>query len=225
MGLRQFRIGTGKLVVRVPAAESSLTTALGDANAEGSTDRGSTPRTSTNSTYDRQVGLSTDLGYQYRDPNWAQRIAARIGTTRAASAISRIMMPPLDRFMLRLSGGKSTATTWLLGIPTLWLTTLGARSGELRRVPLFGIPIDDELALLGTRFGHHSTPSWAYNIEANREVEVDYRGRSVRALARPAEADEESRIWERAGRIYPGYLLYADRAPHRQIRVFVIESS
>ena len=47
MGPSQLRIGAGKLVVRVPTSESSLTTALGDAGADDSTDRGSTPRTST----------------------------------------------------------------------------------------------------------------------------------------------------------------------------------
>ena len=47
MGPSQLWIGTGKLVVRVSVAESSLTTALGDAGADGLTDRGSTPRTST----------------------------------------------------------------------------------------------------------------------------------------------------------------------------------
>ena len=46
-GKDQFWIGAGELVVRVPVPESSLTTALGDANADGSADRGSTPRTST----------------------------------------------------------------------------------------------------------------------------------------------------------------------------------
>ncbi len=121
-------------------------------------------------------------------------------------------------------GETSTATTWLLGIPTLWLTTRGARSGQLRQVPLFGIPIDDDLALLGTRFGYEATPAWVFNIEADPEVDVAYRGRSVPATARAAGPEEESRIWDRAGQIYPGYLLYADRAPHRQIRVFVIES-
>jgi len=181
-------------------------------------------RTSTNSTYDRRVGLSADLGYQYRSPNWAQRMAARVGTTRVASAISRVVMPGLDRLILRLSGEKATATTWLLGIPTLWLTTRGARSGEPRRVPLFGIPIDDDLALLGTRFGYPSTPSWVFNIEADPEVDVAYRGTSVPATAREPGPEEETHIWELAGRIYPGYLLYADRAPHRKIRVFVLAS-
>jgi deazaflavin-dependent oxidoreductase (nitroreductase family) len=170
------------------------------------------------------MGLSSDLGFQYRAPNWAQRMAARVGTTRIASAVSRVVMPGLDRFILRLSGGRSTATTWLLGIPTLWVTTRGARSGELRRVPLLGIPIDDDLALLGTRFGYQSTPSWVFNIESDPDVEITYRGRSVRAAARAAGPEEESRIWEHAGQIYPGYLLYADRAPHRRIRVFVLET-
>ncbi|MDP9493892.1 MAG: nitroreductase family deazaflavin-dependent oxidoreductase [Actinomycetota bacterium] len=169
------------------------------------------------------MGLSSELKYLYRDPNRAQRAAARIGTTRTVSNVSRMVMPTLDRFVLKLSGGDATATTWLLGIPTLWLTTIGARSNEARRVPLFGIPVDDNLALLGTHFGHHSTPSWVHNIEANPLVDVDYRGRSVPAAARSATDDEEGVIWELAGRIYPGYLLYADRVPHRKIRVFVLE--
>lgn len=170
------------------------------------------------------VGLSTDLGYRYRAPNWAQRAVARVGKTRLVSAASRVVMPGLDRFVLRLSGGKFAATTLLLGIPTLWVTTRGARSGELRRVPLFGIPIDDDLALLGTRFGYQATPGWVFNIEADPEIDVSYRGKSVPAAARAASPQEESRIWERAGLIYPGYLFYAGRAPHRKIRVFVIES-
>jgi deazaflavin-dependent oxidoreductase (nitroreductase family) len=91
-------------------------------------------------------------------------------------------------------------------------------------VPLFGIPIDDNLALLGTRFGYEATPAWVFNIEADPDVDLDYRGRTVPATARAAGPGEESRIWEKAGHIYPGYLLYADRAPHRRIRVFVIES-
>ena len=147
-----------------------------------------------------------------------------MGTTRVVSNFSRVVMPTLDRFILKLSRGSTTVTTWLLGIPTLWVTTLGARSGEPRRVPLLGIPIEDNLALMGTRFGYQATPGWVHNIEANPEIDVAYHGRSVPAAARPATADELSRIWERAGRIYPGYLLYADRAPHRRIRVFVIES-
>lgn len=224
MGLRQLRIGTGKLVVRVPAAESSLTTALGDANAEGPTDRGSTPRTSTTSTYDRSVGLAAELGYECRTDNAFRRWLMRIGATKSISAVSRIVLPPADRFLLRLTHGRLTVSALLIGLPPLWLATTGARSGAPRTVPLFAFPSGDDLALLGTSFGQHATPAWVYNIEGDPNVVVSYRGVSVPSRARPARPDEEPGIWQQAGSIYPGYLSYEERASHRRIRLFVLES-
>ena len=149
------------------------------------------------------MGIATDLGYEYRAPTWVQRVVARIGTTRAISSVSRVVMPGLDRFTLKLTGGRSTATTWLLGIPTLWVTTLGARSGEPRRVPLFGIPIDDDLALLGTRFGYPSTPSWVFNIEANPDVDLAYRGREAPGEARVPTGTRKAGSGNARGRFIP----------------------
>ncbi len=131
----------------------------------------------------------------------------------------------MDRAVLRMTGGNATVTSWLTGIPPLWLTTIGARSGHVRTLPLFGIPIADDLALLGTSFGQEATPSWVYNLEANPTATVSYRGVRIDALARPALTDEESFIWGRAASVYPGYAKYALWAPHRQIRVFVLEGT
>lgn len=222
MGLRQFRIGTGKLVVRVPAAESSLTTALGDANAEGSTDRGSTPRTSTIS-YDPNVGLISELGYQYGAQKTFQRWVVKVASAKGVSAVMPTILPPMDRFSLRMTSGRATVTSMLSGLPTVWLTTTGSRTGISRTVPLIAFPVGDDLALLGTSFGQGKTPGWVHNIENYPNVTVSFRGVSVSSKARPAGPDEEQGTWELAGSVYPGYLSYGERAPHRRIRVFVLE--
>ena len=169
------------------------------------------------------MGLAADLGYSVGDEGPIRSVVRRLGSTRPVSAISRRILRPLDRFALRLTGRDSTVTSWLTGIPPLWLTALGARSGLARTVPLFGIPVGDDLALLGTSFGQQATPDWVHNLEANPAARASYRGAEVAVRARPATADEASAIWAEAAKIYPGYGNYRDWAAHRTIRVFVLE--
>ncbi|HEY4584430.1 MAG TPA: nitroreductase family deazaflavin-dependent oxidoreductase [Acidimicrobiia bacterium] len=170
------------------------------------------------------MGLAAELGYEYRAQNGFQRWAVRVGGTRPVSAVSRKVFPPADRFLLTLTQGRSTVTALFIGLPPIWLTTTGARSGAPRTVPLVTVPIDGELALLGTSFGQKATPAWVYNIENNPNVMISYRRISLRSQARPARPDEEPRIWELAGSVYPGYLSYGERASPRRIRLFVLES-
>jgi deazaflavin-dependent oxidoreductase (nitroreductase family) len=148
---------------------------------------------------------------------------ARLATTRFMSVIARRVMPGLDRFVLGRTDGRTTATAWLTGLPALWVTTTGARSGQRRTVPLVGIPFGVTLALLGTRFGHRDTPSWVYNLMADPKVEIEFNERVIAAIARPALPEEEPVIWESAARLYPGYASYSGRAGHRRIAVFVLE--
>ena len=173
--------------------------------------------------YDPGIGLAADLGYDFERPNLVQRSLARVATTRFMSAVARRVMPALDRLVLDRSHGATTATAWLIGLPAIWVTTTGARTGERRTVPLLGVPFEDTLAILGTRFGHRDTPAWVYNLMADPVAEVRFNDTVVAAVARLAGPDEEHLIWERAASAYPGYALYTDRAAHRRIRVFVLE--
>jgi deazaflavin-dependent oxidoreductase (nitroreductase family) len=169
------------------------------------------------------MGVASELSYAIGPRNRARRAVAAFGSTRPVSALSNKIIRPIDRWVLRASGGRATATSWLLGIPPLWLITTGAKSGRERSVPLFGIPIEGDLALLGTSFAKRETPAWVYNLEANPGARVAYRDNEVPVQARPAGPDEASTIWETAAGIYPGYANYRDRAAHRTIRVFVLE--
>ena len=169
------------------------------------------------------MGLASRLGYRPGDQNLIQRWIIALGSTRLVSAISRRILPSLDRFALRMSGGRSTVTSVTTGLPVLWLTTRGAKTDADRTVPLLGFPLDGDLAILGTHFGHGTTPGWVHNLEFNPDAKVAFRGAEIPVRARPADPREESATWDRAATAYPGYEEYAGRAFHRSIRVFVLE--
>jgi deazaflavin-dependent oxidoreductase (nitroreductase family) len=169
------------------------------------------------------VGLATDLGYSYRTPTAMHRWIKGLASTRALSAVNRRMLPTSDRLLLRLTGQQATLTSWVTGLPTLWLTSVGARSGAARTTPLLGFPLGEDLAVIGTSFGQKATPGWVHNLEANPEAVAAYGGREVRVRARPADPVESNLVWETASELYPGYSNYAEWSPHRQIRVFVLE--
>ena len=169
------------------------------------------------------MGLASHLGYRPGDQNLIQRGVITLASTRLVSALSRKVLPSLDRFALRMTGGRSTVTSVTSGLPVLWLTTRGAKSGADRTVPLIGFPINDDLAILGSHFGSETTPGWVHNLEANPDAGVAFRGKEIPVHARPADTREESATWDRAANAYPGYQHYAGRASHRSIRVFVLE--
>lgn len=171
------------------------------------------------------MGLATDLGYERGRQNLVQRWTIALVSTRPVSAMNRRILPSIDRWVLRMTGGRSTLTSLGSGLPVIWLSTIGARSKERRTVPLLAFPVAGHLAILGTHFGSKSTPGWVHNLEAEPMAEVEYRERQARVQARPADPDESAAVWDLAATAYPGYRHYAGRAAHRVIRVFVLESA
>src|SRR6478735_4971704 len=103
------------------------------------------------------------------------------------------------------------------------VTTTGRRSGRPRPAQLIGIPVHDDLALIGSNFGQRHTPTWVLNLEADPRATVAHRDVTVDVVARPAGDEERSEILVLAGRVYPGYPKYFDRVSDRQVRVFVLE--
>ena len=169
------------------------------------------------------MGLASHLGYRPGDQNLIQRGVVTLASTRLVSDLSRKVLPSLDRFALRMTGGRSTVTSVTSGLPVLWLTTRGAKSGADQTVPLIGFPINDDLAILGSHFGSETTPGWVHNLEGDPDARVAFRGTQIAVRSRPADPREVSETWDRAATSYPGYRHYAGRASHRSIRVFVLE--
>src|SRR5688572_611598 len=111
------------------------------------------------------MGVAADLGYAHHRPNVVQRVMQSIASSRPGAWVFSRILSPLDRIVHRLSKGRVTVPEVVAGLPVVFVTTTGRRSGEPRPSPLIAVPIADTLALVGTNFGQASTPAWVLNLE------------------------------------------------------------
>jgi deazaflavin-dependent oxidoreductase (nitroreductase family) len=130
-----------------------------------------------------------------------------------------------DRLTLRLSGGRTTLTSLLTGVPVMWVTSTGAHSGQPRTRPL--LPIRDDgrpgrFALIASNFGQHHFPAWYYNLKKNPRATCLVDGRPAQFRAHEAAGEEYERFWRYATNTYFGYSLYRKRAG-RRIPIIVLE--
>ncbi len=131
--------------------------------------------------------------------------------------------PPLDGAVARLTGGRQTLTTLLTGLPTVRLTTTGARSGQPRRAFLVGLPHGAGVALVASNWGKPRHPAWLYNLRANPQALLAMRGRPPQPyLARELHGAEREALWRQAVALYPGYARYERKAAPRQIAIFLL---
>jgi deazaflavin-dependent oxidoreductase (nitroreductase family) len=111
----------------------------------------------------------------------------------------------------------------MAGLPVIMMTTTGAKTGKDRTMPLVGIPMGDDLAVMGSNFGQSSTPGWVYNLRAKPEATVEFGSESVAVAARSATTAETERAFEAGAAFYGGFPKYRQRASHRELEVFVLE--
>ena len=159
----------------------------------------------------------------WEEANALHRGVRRFAASGPGSALLSRMLDRLDRLTFRVTKGRHLASSLLSALPVAMVTTLGARSGQRRTVPLLAMPTDDGLAIIGSNYGKPKHPAWRHNLRANPDGEVDVEGR--RWAFRAVEVDDErrDRIWQEALRTYPGFTTYAKRAAPRRISVFILE--
>jgi deazaflavin-dependent oxidoreductase (nitroreductase family) len=152
-----------------------------------------------------------------------QRFNRRFASTPIGSWLFARLLQPLDAIFHRATGGRRTLSGLLAGLPTVWLTTTGARSGEPRTVPLIGLTTDRGLAVIASNFGQAHHPAWSHNLTAHPEASARVAGRELPVRAVVARGDRRAAIWRQAVALYPGYSVYARRASHRDIVIWMLE--
>jgi deazaflavin-dependent oxidoreductase (nitroreductase family) len=170
------------------------------------------------------MGFADAVGYEVRPVNAAQRLAQKGAATRPGAWLFSKVLHHADRRLFALTKGRLTVPGLVAGLPILMITTTGAKSGEARTMPLMGIPVGDDLAVIGTNFGQSNTPGWVYNLEADPVGQVSYRDRLVDFVARRANAEETGTTLSAAAQVYPGYDKYRERISGREVKVFVLEN-
>ena len=110
----------------------------------------------------------------------------------------------------------------MMGKPVIILTTVGNKSGKLRKTPLMRVEHDGSYAVLASMGGAPTNPVWYHNIVANPEVELQDGAEKKRYLAHEATGEEKEKWWARAVAVWPDYDNYQAKTD-RAIPLFVLE--
>jgi deazaflavin-dependent oxidoreductase (nitroreductase family) len=118
------------------------------------------------------------------------------------------------------SGG--TEATELRGVPIIVVTSVGAKSGKLRKAPVMRVEHDGSYAAVASYGGAPQHPVWYHNFKANPLVEVQDKTAKGDYRARELEGEERQLWWDRAIQVWPDYDEYTKKTD-RLIPVFVLE--
>ena len=108
------------------------------------------------------------------------------------------------------------------GRPVVVLTTIGAKTGKLRKTVLMRVEHEGRYAAVASYAGAPRHPIWYHNLKACPEVELQDRDTRSRFVARELVGNERARWWRRAVEAYPTYADYQQRTT-RTIPVFVLD--
>jgi deazaflavin-dependent oxidoreductase (nitroreductase family) len=155
-------------------------------------------------------------------PNALRRLVRKIAEIVPTSWIRPRALVFTDRAVFRLSGGRTTMSAWISGLPIIMLTTTGARTGRQRTLPVLALPDDDRLVVIASNYGRTSHPGWYYNLRARPDATISWKGSSVDVHARELAGEERQRYVDRGIEAYPWWAPYHQRAAPRLIPVIML---
>lgn len=121
---------------------------------------------------------------------------------------------------IEASGGAEG--TDLRGRPVIVLTTVGAKTGGLRKTALMRVEHEGSYAVIASKGGAPDEPKWAGNMRKNAHVELQDGPDKRDYVAREVSGAERDLWWARATAVWPDYDEYQTRTD-RQIAVFVLD--
>jgi deazaflavin-dependent oxidoreductase (nitroreductase family) len=109
----------------------------------------------------------------------------------------------------------------LRGRPIIVLTSVGAKSGKLRKTPLMRVEHEGEYAVVASLGGAPRHPVWYFNLVGNPHVELQDGAERRDYTAREVTGEEKTVWWQRAVAAWPDYAAYQEKTD-RSIPVFVL---
>lgn len=128
------------------------------------------------------------------------------------------IIPHADRFVSRITGGKTTLTRMMM--PMIVLTAVGAKSGKERDTPLAAFPYEGGWIVIASNFGREKHPAWSGNLIANPQAWAEPGTGKVPVTAVMLEGDERQTAWDHVLKRWSTFAAYDERTPNREIRVF-----
>ncbi|MFF2495769.1 nitroreductase family deazaflavin-dependent oxidoreductase [Agromyces sp. NPDC058064] len=148
-------------------------------------------------------------------------IVSPLTRTRAFRWAAPRLLPPIERAIAALSGGRVQLSALL--VPSLVLHTTGAKSGEPRESALMYTPDGAGRAIVaGTSFARDRHPAWTYNLLAHPDASITVHGRPMRVRASLVGDEGRDAAWARIEAQWPGYRAY-ERESGRVVRLFLLQ--
>ncbi len=122
--------------------------------------------------------------------------------------------------LIESSGG--TEGTEMNGMRVIVVTSVGNKTGKLRKSPLMRVEHEGRYAAVASLGGAPKNPVWYHNLVAHPHVEVQDGTLKQDMTAREVFGDEKAEWWERAVAAFPNYAEYQAKT-ERVIPLFVLE--
>ncbi|HEY2044084.1 MAG TPA: nitroreductase family deazaflavin-dependent oxidoreductase [Jatrophihabitans sp.] len=107
--------------------------------------------------------------------------------------------------------------------PVVILTTIGAKSGKVRKNPIMRIEDNGSYVAVASAGGAPKNPSWYANLIAHPDVLVQDGGEVIQLRARELSGTEKQHWWPVAEHFWPHYPEYRQRAAGREIPLVLLE--
>ena len=120
------------------------------------------------------------------------------------------------------SDGQRANTLRDTGDPIVVITSLGAKSGKVRKNPVMRVERDGIYVAIASKGGADDQPEWYYNFLAHPEVELQDGPEKHTYAARLVTGEERAEWWDHAVATWPTYGEYQKRTD-REIPVFLLE--
>lgn len=147
------------------------------------------------------------------------RAVRTVATSPGFRKVAPKVIPPADRMLHRLTGGRVILSR--LMVPSMVLTTTGQKSGLPRESPLACVPDPDTDGwwVVGSNFGQEKHPAWTGNLIAEPSATVSYANRSTTVTATLLDDEQKAAVWPTLVAVWPAYDDYV-ASSGRNIRVF-----
>ena len=107
--------------------------------------------------------------------------------------------------------------------PVVILTSVGAKSGAVRKNPIMRITDKGDYLAIASAAGAVANPSWYANLVAHSRVRVQDGAVVSERIAREVSGEEKEKYWAIAETFWPHFPQYRERANGRNIPIFVLE--
>ena len=120
------------------------------------------------------------------------------------------------------SNGQKASMLRDTGLPIIVMTTIGHRTGLVRKVPLMKVEHEGQYVIVASKGGAKEHPGWYHNLMADPKVLVQDGPAPFETTVRLLSGEERTEWWERSVDAFSPYAEYQEKTD-REIPLFITE--